>query len=192
MRKKLLGCVAVVGLALVAGQGIAVAQSKPKTTPQASGSAGLGREVSLSPAEQLQAAEGFLLRFETVRNSVRKSLGEARAQRDVVKVLCLDDKLNQVDVAIRGAKDRKQALEGAVKRNDADLANHEFTIMTVLRQRVDQLSAEANQCIGQEAGFIGESSVSSTIDPTLPDDPSDFQDADDFVVQPPACASCIK
>ncbi|MEZ4306995.1 MAG: hypothetical protein R3F14_02960 [Polyangiaceae bacterium] len=29
-------------------------------------------------------------------------------------------------MAIRSAKERKQALESAASRNDADLANHEF------------------------------------------------------------------
>ena len=106
---------------------------------------------------------------------MRRQLETARAQRDVVKTLCLNDKLNQIDVAIRSARERRQALELAANRKDADLANHEFTILTVLRQRADQLTAEANQCIGQEAGFVGDSAVTSTIDPNLPqEDPSEY------------------
>ena len=38
-------------------------------------------------------------------------------------------------------------------RKDSDLASHEFTILTVLRQRVEQLGCEANQCIGEEAAI---------------------------------------
>ncbi len=91
-----------------------------------------------------------------------------------MKTLCLNDKLNQIDVAIRSARERRRGLELAVNRRDADLSNHEFTILTVLRQRTEQLTAEANQCIGQEAGFIGDSAVTATIDPNLPkDDPSE-------------------
>ena len=77
-------------------------------------------------------------------------------------------------------------------RNDADLANHEFTILSVLRQRTDQLTAEANQCIGQEAGFVGESAVTSSIDPNLPkEDPSEYPN-NNVIVEPPACSSCTK
>jgi hypothetical protein len=62
----------------------------------------------------------------------------------------------------------------------------------VLRQRVDQLTAEANQCIGQEAGFVGESAVTSTIDPNLPqEDPSEYPNTD-IIVEVPACSSCFK
>jgi uncharacterized protein len=126
------------------------------------------------------------------RTVVRRQLETARAQRDVVKTLCLNDKLNQLDVAIRSARERRDALDAAAKRSDADLANHEFTILTVLRQRSEQLTAEANQCIGQEAGFITDSAVTSTIASDIPDvDPSVYPDSAVFV-EPPACSSCIK
>jgi hypothetical protein len=95
-------------------------------------------------------------------------LEQARSERDVVKTLCLNDKLSQMDVSIRSAKDRKAALAIAAGRNDQELCNHEFTILTVLRQRHDQLSAEANQCIGQESAFLGATNVSFSVDNTLP------------------------
>ena len=47
-------------------------------------------------------------------------------------------------------------------------ASHEYTILTVLRQRVEQLGAEANQCIGEESAILGETEVTTTIDPNLP------------------------
>jgi hypothetical protein len=126
------------------------------------------------------------------RTSVRRQLETARSQRDVVKTLCLNDKLNQIDVAIRSARERRQGLELAVNRRDADLSNHEFTILTVLRQRAEQLTAEANQCIGQEAGFIGDSAVTATIDPNLPkEDPSEYP-VPQIIIEPPACSSCFR
>ncbi|MEZ4306994.1 MAG: hypothetical protein R3F14_02955 [Polyangiaceae bacterium] len=53
----------------------------------------MARQVTLSPAEQVAQAEGFVARMESTRNSVRRQLETARTQRDVVKVLCLNDKL---------------------------------------------------------------------------------------------------
>ena len=138
------------------------------------------------------SADVALSRMAVTATNVRHLLEQARASRDVVKTLCLNDKLNQVDVAARSARDRRISLEQAAQRNDADLANHEFTILTVLRQRVEQLSAEANQCIGEEAVLFGETKVVTTIDPTLPhEDPSSYPD-NPIISIPPPCVSCIK
>lgn len=191
LSRRLLGVVLIGGLSLLVGTGIAAAQAGGGAAP-ADAQAGVARQVTLSPQEQVAQADAFVQRMESTRSSVRRQLETARTQRDVVKVLCLNDKLNQIDVAIRSARERKQGLELAAARNDADLSNHEFTILTVLRQRTEQLTAEANQCIGKEAGFIGDSAVSSTVDPNLPkEDPTEFPSTA-FVVEPPSCSSCFK
>jgi hypothetical protein len=194
-RQRILGFSAVAAFALLIGHGIAAAQAQgTQQQPAPDAVAGLTRQVNLSPKDELIQAESFLMRMDASRTAVRRQLETARAQRDVVKTLCLNDKLNQLDVAIRSARERKQSLEAAATRNDVDLANHEFTILSVLRQRADQLTAEANQCIGQEAGFVGDSAVSATIDPNIPkDQPVSWeQPGGDVIVEPPACASCTK
>src|SRR6185503_14541709 len=191
-RQNVLGFTAVTAFAFLIGHGIAAAQAQTGAPPVPDANAGMTRQVNLSPAEELAQTDAFLARMDGSRTVVRRQLETARAQRDVVKTLCLNDKLNQIDVGIRSARERRQALESAANRKDADLANHEFTILTVLRQRVDQLTAEANQCIGQEAGFVGESAVTSTIDPNLPqEDPSEYPNTD-IIVEVPACSSCFK
>ncbi|MEQ9323158.1 MAG: hypothetical protein RIF41_28585 [Polyangiaceae bacterium] len=187
----------LVGLAAAAfvGQGAASAQAPdgaagadaPATAP-ATGA----KQVNLSTADQVQAAETYLANMETTRESIRRDLEDARQQRDVVKTLCLNDKLNQLDVAIRSATERKRGLDLAASRGDTDLANHEFTILSVLFQRGQQLDAEAKQCIGKEVGFVGESSTTVDIDPNLPfEDPTDLPDPV-VIAQPPNCASCLR
>jgi len=107
----------------------------------------------------------------------------------------LNDKLSQVDVAIRSARDRNQALKSAAARSDTELSNHEFTILTVLRQRSEQLTAEANQCIGEEAAFVGETKITTEVDPTLPgDETTEFPSPPETVVgyEPPPCVSCSR
>jgi hypothetical protein len=106
--------------------------------------------------------------MEQVATTVRHQLEQARAAHDVVKTLCLNDKLSQIDVAIRSARDRQQALQAAAQRNDVEMANHEFTILTVLNQRAVQQGAQANQCIGEEYAFVGQTQVTAEVDPTLP------------------------
>lgn len=187
----------LVGLAAAAfvGQGAASAQAPdgavgadaPATAPAPG-----AKQVNLSTADQVQAAETYLANMETTRESIRRDLEDARQQRDVVKTLCLNDKLNQLDVAIRSATERKRGLDLAASRGDTDLANHEFTILSVLFQRGQQLDAEAKQCIGKEVGFVGESSTTVDIDPNLPfEDPTDLPDPV-VIAQPPNCASCLR
>ena len=153
---------------------------------------GFQRKTQLNPQEQLVEGDRSIQRMEQAASSVRKQLQAAREARDVVKTLCLNDKLSQIDVATRSARDRKASLQAAATRNDLELSNHEFTILTVLRQRAEQLTAEANQCIGEEAAFIGDTKVTTTVDPTLPpSDDTTFPPTDPTLISgPPQCTSC--
>jgi hypothetical protein len=169
-RQRYIGFTAVAVVAAVAFGVVAADAQGVKPVPEVP-SPGAIRTVNLTPQEELVQTESFLVRMDSSRTGVRRMLEGARAQRDVVKTLCLNDKLNQIDVAVRSARERREQLQAAVQRNDTDLANHEFNILSVLRQRTDQLTAEANQCIGQDTGFVGDNVVTATIDPGIPPDP---------------------
>ena len=162
------------------------------TNGQANGQVGFQRRQTLSPQEEVLEGDRTIARMEAAASMIRGQLGKARAERDVVKTLCLNDKLSQADVAVRTGRDRNAALKEAAGRNDAELANHEFTILSVLGQRSQQLTAEANQCIGEEAAFIGETKVETNIDPTLP--PSDQTEVPIYTApindQTPQCTTC--
>jgi len=148
------------------------------------------REVDLPPEQQLSLSHQYISRMDQATTTVRTSLEQARAARDVVKTLCLNDKLNQIDVAVRSGKDRAATLASAVNGRDKDRARHEFMILQVLKDRVDQLVKEANQCIGEEAGFIGESQVSLQVDPNIPDNNTDVLGSDpEIISEPPVLAS---
>jgi hypothetical protein len=166
----------------------------PATAGGADAQVGFQRKAQLSPQDQVAEGERVLARMEVAASGIRRQLEQARAQRDVVKTLCLNDKLSQVDVAIRSARDRNGALKTAASRNDVELSNHEFTILTVLRQRAEQLTAEANRCIGEESAFVGDTKVTTTIDPTLPvDDSTAFPGPDPVLLgEPPHCTSCSR
>jgi hypothetical protein len=152
------------------------------------------RRVQLSPQDELAQADSILKRMDLAAAGVRKQLEKARQDRDVVKTLCLNDKLSQIDVSARSARDRQAALQAAVQRSDSELAGHEFTILTVLRQRAEQLTAEANQCIGQEVSFVAQTQVVTEVDPDLPgEDTTNFPPVDPALISgPPVCVSCTQ
>jgi hypothetical protein len=127
-----------------------------------------------TPAEMLEAAKAVLPMMDRNAQIVRRQLTLAREQKDVVKALCLNDKLNQIDLAIRTATDRVSGLESAVAANDLERSRHQYTVVMVLRDRVNTLVSEANQCIGEETGFVGESAVTVEIEGVPDTDPSEY------------------
>lgn len=167
--RRSVGWAVAVGALVLGAAGSATAQGNGAT-----GNAGADGQVSfqhkqqLSPQDELAQADAILSRMDQASGTVRRQLERARTARDVVKSLCLNDKLSQIDVAARSAKDRQTALQAAVARNDGELSNHEFTIMTVLKQRAEQLAAEANQCLGEEVAFVGQTQVAASYPEGLP------------------------
>ena len=140
-------------------------------------------ETNLSPEQRVVRGQKFVKTIDGSAQTIQRQLKAAQEERDVVRVLCLTDKLNQVDVAQRSAQDRMTALATAAERGDADRARHEYTVLEVLHDRVKVLVNESNQCVGEETGFIGEAEVSVSVDPNLPDADTGFG-PDPFALPP--------
>jgi hypothetical protein len=166
--------------------GVALAQSD---APSPSIEVNSQQDANLSLPQMLQRAQQYKPMMDNDAAAVQRQASEAKQQHDVVKALCLSDKLSQIHVAVSTASGRVDTLSSAVSHNDADRAKHEFTIIQVLKDRSSALVAEANQCIGEETGFIGDSTVTVTIDPAIPaTDPSEFPN-DPVVSEPPVLSS---
>ncbi len=178
-------CLSAVTLTAV---GLAVAQDAAPPAAPAKEVSG-GQDVNLTPQQMLEKVRNMIPEMEKQRAIVAEQLVDAKKKKDVVKALCLDDKVKQMKLATDTAKDRVVDLTSAVSQNDPDRSKHEFTVIQVLRERVQTLVTEAQQCIGEETGFIGDSDVTVEIDPAVPDtDPSDFPD-DPLVSEPPVLSS---
>src|SRR6185312_16244404 len=115
MGRRILGFTGFAAFAVLLGHGIAAAQAPKDGPPDATGT--LVRPVNLTPQEEVAQAEALITRMDASRTGVRRQLETARAQRDVVKTLCLNDKLNQLDVALRSAQERREALAAAAQRS---------------------------------------------------------------------------
>lgn len=181
-----IACLSVVTLS---GVGVAIAQEgKNEAAPPAREVSG-GQDVTLSPKEMLEKVRAMIPEMDKQRAVVSEQLADAKKKKDVVKALCLDDKVKQMKLATDTAKDRVVDLTSAATQNDNDRSKHEFTVIQVLRERVQTLVAEAQQCIGEETGFVGNTDITVDIDPAIPDaDPSDFPD-DPLVSDPPVLSS---
>ena len=180
--------IACLAAATLTGVGLAVAQDAAPDTPAAKEVSG-GQDVNLTPQQMLEKVKSYIPEMDKQRAIVAEQLTDAKKKKDVVKALCLDDKVKQMKLATDTAKDRVVDLTSAVSQNDPDRSKHEFTVIQVLRERVQTLVTEAQQCIGEETGFIGDSDITVEIDPAIPDtDPSEFPD-DPLVSEPPVLSS---
>lgn len=160
---RIVTCVGVVSLFALAGVARAQ-QAEPTVAPPV---VDPPAAAATTPAAAPAIVDGAALVAELERAAgvIRGRLEEARRQHDVVKILCLDEKLSRIDVAVRGAGEHADKLKTAQSNNDAELAAHESTLLAVYRQRGEELSTESNTCIGEEAAFVGDTKVTGTVDP---------------------------
>ena len=124
--------------------------------------AGQGTSEAQTVAAQLQEQGAAIVsRGAAVGQGVRSMLEAARKAGDIIQAGCLDAKLTQIDAVQRIAEQRLEALKDAV---DADRRTHEFTVLTVLGQKLQVLDQEAHQCNGQDMYDTGGTSVVMVID----------------------------
>ena len=135
----------------------------PKALAQ---SVDINKPIQLSFDDMDKSGKEYISRVKQMSLSVDKMLRTARQERDVVKILCLNDKLTQIAVANNALSERQKSFETAVTHKDQESAEHQYRIIIVLYSRVQQVYAESRQCIGQEAAFIGNTQVTTSIEGT--------------------------
>jgi hypothetical protein len=171
-KRILIAATATASLAL-GGLGFAVAQDARATRNAADSedaAADVERRANLSGPEQLAEAERIQARSAQIQERVAQMLDQARRDRDIMKITCLNDKLVQIRANGRSIAERRANLREADRARDSDRRNHEFTVLTVLSTKQNTLEQEANQCIGQDLFDTGATNVSTFVDPNTPDE----------------------
>jgi hypothetical protein len=115
--------------------------------------------AKMSDAQMSGKAEGALTKLRDVRKYVQNLLDQARKAKDIIKITCLNDKLTQINVNIRTYEDRMQSLQNAIKTGDKAARNHEYNVLVVLENKIENLRMEAETCIGEAEGYLGKTEV---------------------------------
>ena len=113
------------------------------------------QNANLSPAEQVEQARNTISTMETNKRKVTGLLDTARRDQDIVRISCLDDKLNQLNVTIRSAQDHQSLLATAVDTNSTSQRNHEYGLILLYGQRASGLEGEARRCVGEDVSPFG-------------------------------------
>jgi hypothetical protein len=80
---------------------------------------------------------------------------QARNEKDVVKLNCVNEKLTQIKALIKVAEQADVALRESVAARKSG-GEAEFSKVAIARTKVDGLRRDAEQCIGQLAYLIDE------------------------------------
>ncbi len=126
------------------------------------------KTVNLSPQETLVQANKYQLRMTETESRVNVLMDQARKKRDIVKLNCVSDKLQQLKGLQSVTDISMKDLNTAISRADDAARQHEYTRITILYQKVLVLGTESENCIGEDVSYVGATVVDVEIDPSVP------------------------
>ncbi len=113
----------------------------------------------VNPVDNMDAPDGEKVKISNqsitqMRTTLREALGkleEARAAKDVVKLNCVNEKLTRIKGLLRISEQSDVQLQESAARKESENTKQEFVKISIAGQKVEQLRAEIEQCIGQLA-----------------------------------------
>jgi hypothetical protein len=122
--------------------------------------------VATNPSEFNQGITSTYANVQTLSD-------KAKQDKDLVRLACIDDKKKQIEELVKLFKTAYSNYE-AKRLGDPDSARHELTRMTIIYEKVTTLGVEAENCVGNAASYVGNTTVGLEIDPNIPnDDPTE-------------------
>ena len=91
---------------------------------------------------------------------VIKYLEEAREQRDVLKLNCVNEKLTAIKGLLRVSEQADVAMQEAIATGELTAADHEYEKIMIASKKVQGLATESEVGIGELAVYSGQTSVS--------------------------------
>lgn len=158
-----------IGLVLWGAASVALAQGTAPE-PSAAPTLQIPDAETLAPGQLTGLADQYIQGMKATEVELQGVYAKAKEEKDLVKTLCLNDKVGQVTMAVATAEDRRGALAEALENGGTERARHEFTLIGVLTERVAALAEEANQCIGEETTFTedNQSTLDLKVEGSLP------------------------
>ena len=183
--RKALFIAALASLAI--GGSLLRAQPADEAAPEVT--APVVKAANLTPAEMQAQSQKHITKMQEVLVRVVELQHLARKQKDVIKLNCVNDKLLQVKQLLNIAEAGRTDLIESIAQRDNEGTLHQFSQISIAKEKTDGLHSEAEGCIGEELIFLGPTEI-TVDDPGLPDDPTSADGFDwDNIVEPPAYAS---
>ena len=146
--------------------------------------------ASLSDSEKISKSSSYLKDMKNSMRHVLMLLKEAREEKDVIRVNCINEKLTNIKGLIRISEQADMTLQEAQAKGEKDTATHEFHKISISHQKIKILRTEAEQCVGELAFAVGKTEVEVEVDKDqVPeDDPTNVKLPDTPIIRPPAAS----
>ena len=172
------GVRAVIAVAvMVVGVGIFSSVSADDSSELGGPDVTIEAESKLSPQEQLSWIKEQTASAQSILHHIKEKLEKARKDKDTLKLTCLDDKLTQLNVTLRGVEERTKSLEVSIQTGNTTAADQNFAILKIYIDRIYKLNAEGENCLGESDVVLGKTSTTTEVDANIsiydPDDPSE-------------------
>lgn len=112
----------------------------------------------------LKKASDHVSRVKGAMKQVLSRVEEARNEKDIVKLNCVNEKLAQIKQILNVAEGAEVALQESVARSGAG-ADAEYSKIAIARGKAEQLRTEAEECIGQLAFVVDEKTSVEVLQP---------------------------
>lgn len=113
------------------------------------------RAATAADTDKLEAAAASIARMKAALKQVLGRAEQARNEKDVVKLNCVNEKLTQIKSLIKVAEQADIALHESIATKDNGGAA-EFSKIAIARTKIDGLRADSEQCVGQLAYMVDE------------------------------------
>jgi hypothetical protein len=175
---------AIVGVALIGTTSVFAQTGDTPAKPAPAEAPPQGK--LLNPGEMVAQSKEFMGRMQQVLQRVVQLQEIARKQKDIIKLNCVNDKLVQIKGNMNVAETATTSLHESIARNDEAQRQHEFTRISLTSQKVQVLGTEAENCIGEDLTYVGQTEVKVEIDPTIPEaDPTRDVKPEPVIERPP-------
>jgi hypothetical protein len=128
----------------------------------------VGKRRQMSSEERRKEVDRALADMRALLTKAIDLLAAARRDKDIVRLNCVQEKVTALKALLRVGEQASVSIQESVARGDADTADYEFQRVAVARSRSQQMSAEANSCVGVDAVYTGPVSREVEIDPEIP------------------------
>ena len=114
----------------------------------------------VSDEEKPEKSRRAIDKMRGVLSKVIKYLEEAREQRDVLKLNCVNEKLTAIKGLLRVSEQADVAMHEAIATGESTASEHEYEKIMIASKKVQSLATESEVCIGELAVYSGQTSVS--------------------------------
>jgi hypothetical protein len=175
------GLVASVGAVLTGGIVLAQDAGPPPARPDVEMPAATRAEISAN--DMVKQVADYRAKMEEMLKHIVQLQDQAKRQKDVIKLNCVNDKELQIKAVLNIADEANTNLVTAIARGDEMDRYHQYGRITLAYQESQRIAAEAEQCVGEDLTYLGKTTV-SVEEPPVPEDPTILSEPNFPVVDP--------